>query len=314
MPLNHTYLSAIANVFAVIILLAASDNVHAKKSGSILVTIKPLYSLVAHLTDGIESPVLLMKQAQSPHHYNMRPSERRLLAQARLIVWIGPQMESHISKIVQQQNATVVSAMNASDLLLLDARNKHTHGHSSERRHSNTESDSTSDRYDPHIWLSAHNAIAISKHVSQQLIITDPDNSQRYQHNLQQLINKINTLSSRLKAQLQNSNQPFITYHDAFQYFENEHQLRYIDSINFNEETGSSLKHLRKIKKSINEMAITCLLYQPPKPDIVETLVTNTAIKAFALDPLGQTIKDNKNAWFIIMQNMAQNFKSCLRT
>ena len=73
----------------------------AENPGKIVVTIKPLYSLVAQLTEGVEEPVLLMKQMQSPHHYTMRPSERRLLADARIIIWIGPQMESYLSKIIK---------------------------------------------------------------------------------------------------------------------------------------------------------------------------------------------------------------------
>ena len=72
------------------------------KPGTIVVSIKPLYSLVAHLTEGISKPVLLMKQMQSPHHYHMRPSERRLLANAKIIIWTGPQMESYLNEIIQQ--------------------------------------------------------------------------------------------------------------------------------------------------------------------------------------------------------------------
>ncbi len=279
-----------------------------KISGAIVVTIKPLYSLVAQLSDGIEQPVLLMKQIPSPHHYTMRPSERRLLANAKIIVWIGPQMESYLSKAIGQQDVIIISAMQANGLNLFEQRAKNNSSH----QHTLDYSES-SNNLDPHIWLSAHNAIAISKHIAQQLITSDPENTRRYKNNLQQLINKITQLSNEIKNNLKNSKQPFITHHDAFQYFENEYQLNYIDSINFNEESSASLKHLRHIKASIKKNNIQCLVYQPPKPDIIETLTSKTSIKTAALDPLGIISINNENeAWFEIMRDITLNFKRCL--
>jgi zinc transport system substrate-binding protein len=278
----------------------------AEKEGPIVVTIKPLYSLVAYLTDGIQEPVLLMKQMQSPHHYTMRPSERRLLSNASMIIWTGPQMETYLGKIIHQQDTSVITAMQADDLRILEKRKKHGH------QHDEGDIDPHDSHIDPHIWLSTRNAIAISEYFSRQLIIADPDNRERYENNLQQLTDKIGQLSAEIKTGLQNNSQPFITYHDAYQYFEDENQLNYFDSVSFDEETGASLKHLRHIKASIKKEGIRCLLYQPPRPDIVDNLTGQTAIRAFALDPLGQIFKDDKEAWFEIMRETAQTFKQCL--
>lgn len=288
--------------------LAASSE---KKSGPIVVTIKPLYSLVAHLTEGVEEPVLLMKQIQSPHHYTMRPSERRLLSSARMVIWVGPQMESYLSKVIQQQDTNSISAMQANGLKLLEKRTKHGHQHISEGIESHG---LDSHNLDPHIWLSSHNAVAISQYISQQLIIDDPENTAQYKENLRLLIEKISRLSAEIKTALENNKSPFIAHHDAFQYFEEENKLNYIDSISPDEETGASLKHLRHIKASIEKNNIQCVVYQPPKPDIIDTLADKTAIKSYALDPLGQTASDEKQAWFNIMRDMAMNFKRCLST
>jgi zinc transport system substrate-binding protein len=295
-----------------------------KKPGPIVVTIKPLYSLVAHLTEGVEEPVLLMKQIQSPHHYTMRPSERRLLSSARMIIWVGPQMESYLSKVIQQQNTISISAMQANGLKLLDMRTKHSHQHTSEDTdshsldshsldpHSQDSRSQDSHNLDTHIWLSSHNAVAISQYISQQLIIDDPENTAQYKENLRLLIEKISRLSAEIKTALKNNKSPFIAHHDAFQYFEEENKLNYFDSISSDEETGASLKHLRHIKASIEKNNIQCLVYQPPKPEIIDTLADKTAIKSFALDPLGQAASDEKQAWFKIMRDMAMNFKRCL--
>jgi zinc transport system substrate-binding protein len=284
---------------------------HANNPAPIVVTIKPLYSLVAHLTEGIETPVLLMKQAQSPHHYNMRPSERWLLANARIIVWVGPQMESHISKILKQQKSTttVISVMQAKNLKLLNKRKKHS---ADENEHIAATSQAESHMIDPHIWLSTYNAAAISKQISERLITLDSKNAEQYKKNLQQLLSKIEQTRDTIKTTLKNPHQPFIAFHDAFQYFENENKLNYIDSINFDDETGTSLKHLRQIRTRIDKNNIQCLVYQAPKPAIIDTLTRQSTIKAIALDPLGLDVKNDKNAWFELMQQLAANFNDCL--
>lgn len=312
--MKHKHSSRCKNIkdlcFLFLLTLLPASTAHADSSGPIVVTIKPLYSLVAHLTDGIESPVLLMKQTQSPHHYNMKPSERHLLDQASTIVWLGPQMESYLTKIIQQQkSALVISTMQANNLKLLEKRKKHTH----HEAHRDTAGETVDpDKTDPHIWLSTQNAIAISKQISEQLIKQDTENAQLYQNNLQQLIKKIEQTDAEIRTLLQGRNEAFISFHDAFQYFENEYALNYIDTISYDEETGTSLKHLREIKASIDTNNIHCLVYQPPKPAIIDSLVRQTGAKSLALDPLGLNSTNDKDAWFEIMQQLAHNFRACL--
>ena len=288
-------------------LLAAPVISHAASSdGPIVVTIKPLYSLVAKLTEGIEEPVLLMKQMPSPHHYSMRPSERRLLSDARVIVWFGPPMEASLSRIINHPDALVITAMQASGVKKLERRTKHGHRHQTDHAHRDEMTT------DPHIWLSVRNTIAISNHITQQLVASDPENTTRYQANLVQLTDRIEQLSRKIDADLLNNRRPFITYHDAYQYFEDEHQLNHVDSVSFDEEAGISLKHLHHIKDSIEKNDVRCLLYQSPKPDIVDTLTKKSQLAAFALDPLGLELEDENDAWFQIMLSTAATFKKCL--
>jgi zinc transport system substrate-binding protein len=302
----------LAGVFILFILLtSAYADSDADMPGTIVVSIKPLYSLVAHLTEGISKPVLLMKQKQSPHHYNMRPSERRLLANAKMIIWTGPQMESYLNKIIEQQagSTTIVSAMQAKNLKLLNKRNLHSHDRD---EHTSAASSEKQNMVDPHIWLSTHNAMAISKHISAQLIRYNPENTGQYNKNLETLLSKIEQIKNFIKTSLKTHNEPFIAYHDAFQYFEDENALNYIDSINFNEETGASLKHMHRIKRLIDKHNIHCLVYQAPKPAIIDALISQNSVKAVALDPLGVNIDDDKNAWFELMRRLTLNFNHCL--
>ena len=323
MPHQHLYLPTInATVFCFItsfLLFITSTNgfassAEAKQSKNIVVTIKPLYSLVAHLTEDITQPSLLLTNLSNPHHYNVRPSERRLLAKANIIIWLGPELEPQLNKIIQQHNSDtanqsiVISARQAKNLTLLNRRSKHSH----EENHSDPVRHKYLTTLDPHIWLSAHNAAQISKYISERLIAQDPENTRRYQTNLHLLLNKIEQTKKAIKKTIRDNKQPFITLHDAFQYFEHEYGLNYIDSISNDLETGTSLKHMQQIKDQIDKKQIQCLVYQPPKSSIIDAITKQTTIKATELDPLGHHIKNNMDAWFEIMQNMSINFSSCL--
>ena len=74
-----------------------------------------------------------------------------------MIVWIGPQMESYLNKVIQQQTAVKVQATQSSGINLLAARTadkNHHSGHSSDYQSIGT-------NIAPHIWLSPNNVVAI---------------------------------------------------------------------------------------------------------------------------------------------------------
>ena len=59
----------------------------------VAVSIAPLHSLVSALMQGVAEPDLLIPPGQSPHGYQLRPSETRQLSAADLVVWVGPEFE-----------------------------------------------------------------------------------------------------------------------------------------------------------------------------------------------------------------------------
>lgn len=290
--------------------ISFAENVKQQTSIKIVVTIKPIYSLVAHLTDGIAEPTLLFRNLQSPHNYNLRPSERRLLAESDIIIWLGEELEPQLKKVINNKsnNVFTIATMQSENLKTLFKRGSHSH----HEHHLKAESHHKTLTNDPHIWLSAYNAKQISSHIFKYLIAIDSKNIEKYETNLNKLLTKIDLTDQSIKAQLKNSKAPYIAFHDAFQYFDIEYQLNYVDSISLDDETTTSLKRLKKIKTQIKEKNVQCIIYQPQKPAIIDRLTKQTMIKTAELDPLGFNTSDNKNAWFSLMQLISENFLHCL--
>lgn len=279
-------------------LAAANDT-----APNVLVTIKPIHSLVSRMMKGIAEPVLLMKGNQSLHHYNLRPSERRLISQASLIFWVGSGLEAFLPRLLSGNNikAKTVSLIESKDIVKLNVQDRHEH----DEYHAH--------QIDPHIWLSSQNAIALTREIANQLINVDPEHKKQYEKNRETLIDEIRSLSTHIKTQLKNSKAPYITFHNAIQYFENEFNLNNIASIQTNTEASPSAHHISEVIQRIRENNINCLFYnQPEQPNLITSLQAQTRAKAYAIDPAGVNVQAGEEAWFEIMQNVASNLSACL--
>ena len=68
---------------------------------NVVVSLKPIHSLVAGVMGEAGEPRLLLKGTASPHTYQMRPSDARALGKADLIVWVGEPMETFLHRAIE---------------------------------------------------------------------------------------------------------------------------------------------------------------------------------------------------------------------
>jgi zinc transport system substrate-binding protein len=115
--------------------LATADNSEADEAPAVVVSIKPVHSLVAGVMAGQGEPVLLVQGAGSEHSYSLRPSQARALDQADVVFWMGETMETFLIKPLQalSGNAKVVALWETPGLTLLPTREggmweEHDHG------------------------------------------------------------------------------------------------------------------------------------------------------------------------------------------
>lgn len=90
----------------------------------VVATIVPIHSLAASVMQGVGTPELLLPGGASPHAYSMKPSDARKLRQANVIFWVGPNIESFLTKPIKTlgRNAKVVELEDAKTVVRLPLR------------------------------------------------------------------------------------------------------------------------------------------------------------------------------------------------
>jgi zinc transport system substrate-binding protein len=298
----------------------------------VAVSIKPLHSLVASIMKGVGEADVIVKGAGSPHTYQMTPTDARTLQDAEVVFWIGPDFEKFLerpiqslgsgAKVVELDEAKGVTELPAREGGTFDAHDHHeqsdSHDHTHEDHGSDTdgEDDHHHRAFDNHIWLSTANARALAAEIERTLSEMDPANAVRYRTNLAKLDADLITLSTEIKATLAPvRSRPFIVFHDAYQYFEREFDLRVAGSITVSPEALPGAARISEIRNRIETLGATCVFAEPQfEPRLVETVLEGTGAKGGTLDPEAATLSPGPKLYFDLMHGLAGSIAECLNS
>jgi len=284
----------------------------------VVASIAPVHSLVAAVMAGVGTPTLLLKGGASPHTYSLRPSDARALASARLIFWIGEDVERFLIRPLKTlgRKARKVALLDAKGVTILSVREggvwpEHDKKNRAEMR---AERNRRGER-DAHIWLDPRNAKAMAAAIVTALAQADPGNAAAYRANGARLAAKLDALDRELDQDLAPVRSvPFVVFHDAYQYFEGRYRLRAAGAITLDPGRKPGARRLTEIRAAIRVRGARCVFAEPQfRPSLVATVMEGTDAKAAILDPLGARIRPGADAYFVLMRRMAASLVGCLK-
>ncbi|MDX5298842.1 MAG: zinc ABC transporter substrate-binding protein, partial [Gammaproteobacteria bacterium] len=144
-------------------------------------TLHPLSLILSGIAgDQVEIRTLIPGNA-SPHTYQLRPSERQLLDEAALIVWVGPDMETFLDRLMHQPalSSKVLTLWPGAKMPAKDA-DDHDHDHAAHKPSTDTHAHDEHDEHDehdhdhgagqdPHIWLDPALVVQIGEQMHARL-------------------------------------------------------------------------------------------------------------------------------------------------
>ena len=326
------------------VLLLPISTLMAAESPQVVVSIKPIHSLVSAIMEGVATPTLLVKTG-SPHAYTLRPSEARALGSADLVIWIGHEMESFLEKPLQTVagSAQKLELADKLKLSLLTTRNgsewdeheQHNddadhdeheehhddadhdehEGHHDDADHDEHESGHHHGAMDLHIWLDPKIAQQIVVESTKKLIEIDPAHAAQYQANSAKLNEKLIQLDQALKQKLEPVKDiPYLAFHSAYQYFETAYSLNAVGSVTIDPDRKPGAKGISEIRERVKKSGARCVFSEPQfESSLVQTIIEGTGAKTGVLDPLGSDIPEGPAAYFILLNNLADNLVAGLK-
>lgn len=281
-------------------------------SPRVVVTLKPIHGLVASVMQGVNTPVLLLPDGASPHTFQLKPSTLRHVKEADLIIWVGPSLETFLTKTLRQSGdpARLLTLETLPNIHRLPLR----HGREWAHAHDHTHDHGTS-AIDPHIWLEIHNAIVIVDATANALAQRDPTHAALYFRNARATNGKLRALQQTLTQQLMPVRDiPFLVYHDGYQYFEHAFHLSARGSIITHSHLPLSAYALRQLRQIIATQKIQCIFRETEfnNPQIQKSLL-QLGVRVVELDPLGTRFPPGPEHYFQTLQALGNDLVSGLR-
>lgn len=311
----------LAPVFACLALPALAD------MPRVVADIGPVHSMVARVMDGVGVPDLMLPTGVSPHGHAMRPSEADALSKADAVFWVGaslaPWMERAVDSLAQDavsvellvdagvaplpEGAAQADADRAiENLLPLE------HGHDDHAGHGHEGHDHGG--FDPHAWLDPATGKLWLDRIADTLAELDPENAIIYTANAEAGRAELDSLMIEIRARLTPlRGRGYITFHDAYSWFETRFDLPALGSISVSDATPASAGQVAALREIITTSEATCIFSEPQfDPGLAEILVDGTSVHTGVLDPLGATLQPGTELYPALLRNLSLSLEDCL--
>lgn len=284
----------------------------------VVTDIPPVHALVSQVMGDLAAPTLLLTKGASEHDFQLRPSQAAALADAELVVWIGPELTPWLDRALAGLGpAQTLALLDApeTERRSFSADGAHMHDdHADEADHADHADDDTHSGTDPHAWLDPDNAKVWLGLISAKLGALDPENAATYAANATAAQSRIDALDAKVTAQLAPvKDRPIVVYHDAYGYFAAHYGLQIFGSVALGDATAPGAAKLSALQTALQQDKATCLFPEAQHdPALAEQLIQGTTLRLGAeLDPVGSTLTPGPDAYDALLTGLATAIADC---
>ena len=298
------------------------------ESPNVVVSIKPIHSLVASVMGDTGTPHLLVSGSDSPHTYSMRPSDAEALSQADVVFWVGDKLETFLERPIENlgDNSQAVALIDSPNMTLMDFPEhgeRADHDHDEGEDHADHDEDAEEAGHghhhsglDPHVWLDPANARAMVAKIVTVLSEEDPDNAVAYRKNGAATTARIDALQEDIDKTLAPYREvPFFTFHESYNYFSTRFDLDAHGAITVSPEIQPGAQRLQEIRQQLDGFDHVCVFSEPQfPPKLVDVIAEGTKARTGTLDPLGASFEPNSDLYFKLLEANRDAFTGCFQS
>lgn len=319
----------------------------ASEEVKVLASIKPLQLLAADIVGDAGEVALLIKPGASPHHYAMKPSDRRKLDNAHVVAWVGPDLETFLEKSLRGSDALVLQMAAAEDDHDKHYDQHEGHGHDEHASHEARDDHDEHDEHnghddhakqedehdehhseegvadarhghehaaDPHLWLDPMVSLEFSKELQEQLARRYPAHAETFARNYKRLEQNVLALDAQLKESFKPLHTSgFFVFHDAWGHFVNHYGLNQLGYFTVDSGRKPGARHLTEIREQLEHKKAVCIFSEPQfKPSIISAVTNGLEIRQGVIDPLATDTELTRDSYTAYIRSVADQFIGCL--
>ncbi|MEJ2454423.1 MAG: SCO family protein [Candidatus Thiodiazotropha sp.] len=283
----------------ILLLFAIPQSLSAETSSlRVVVSVKPLHSIVAGLMQGIEGPVLLIDDDTLPYRYTPDSDAIELLKEADLLFWVGPELEPGLAQSLQSLDTPRlerIELLSNRELKILPSR-------------------SDPDQRDPVFWLDNRNVLILLDDITRLLQDRDPMRAHLYERNRRQMLERLARIDREYEYGYRGMKAGLgVQYYDTLQYFEQAYALKILAHAG-----GSPLQPLQAgdlltARQRLVSGEAVCLLSEKGMPtDNIDLVLQGTAANHGILNSFGVGMQPGPDLYFELMDYNTDQIKRCL--
>ena len=308
-----------SHIFSALAGLGLMATCAAPAGAAVVASVKPVGFIAAAIADGVTPVEILLPDGASEHDYALRPSDIKRLKSADLVVWVGPEMEAFMTKMVSDLPAAKNVEMDHLDgvkALLVKGHKEAEEGH--EHHDEGTESGHAHHHhgeYNMHLWMSPEIAQKTAVAIHEKLLELMPQSKDKLDANLQHFESELASADAKIGNQLAPvKGKGYFVFHDAYTYFEKHYGLTPLGHFTVNPEIQPGAQHLHDIRTQLVENKATCVFAEPQfRPAVIDAVARGTHVRSGTLDPLGTNITPARDSYVTFLSQLSSQYTSCLK-
>lgn len=312
-------MKALVMRYTISLLLATLPSFALAEVPRVVADIPAVHALVAQVMGDLGAPVLLLAKGADEHDFALRPSQAQAVAEADLVVWIGPDLTPWLDRALGGAAGVPLALLAAQGTLTrdypADAAEEGEH-ETHEEHEAHEEGGESHEGTDPHVWLDPGNAVVWLGLIAAELARLDPENATRYAGNAAAAVTEVQLLDAELAAMLAPvAARPFVTFHAAYGYFIAHYGLRFAGALREGDAAAPGAARIVALQGEFAAGGIVCAFPEVQHDPVqLAQLVEGTGVKlGAALDPVGSALEPGAGAYAALLRGLAATLAECLK-
>ncbi|MDJ0801011.1 MAG: zinc ABC transporter substrate-binding protein [Calothrix sp. MO_167.B12] len=245
-------------------------------------------SVLCDLTKQIAADTVNLKclvaAGEDPHTYKPKPSDRKDIEAANLILYGGYDFEPGIIKLVQASKTPTKVAVHEVAVPKPIITEEHHHHHHHHGKKEDKHSEKAEKAPDPHVWHNAKNGINMVKVISSNLKKTSAKNADLYTNNANKITQELQQIDSWIDNQINTipaKQRKLVTTHDALGYYVQAYGLKFAGALGSlsADEQPSAAKVGQLVKEIKQKNVPTIFAENAQNPKLIKRVAQEANVK-----------------------------------